>query len=74
MAKGAPKGYCNPGIYKYWKGKSGALHNLSRPVMTPFGAFGSMSEAARALGVRYYAVWQKVKRGSDGYDNGYFWL
>ena len=78
MAKKGQPGYWkgrkdNP-IVGYWKGRRGALHHSSKPVMTPRGPFGSVALAAEAFGVWRRVAWEWAKRGSDGYDTGWYFL
>lgn len=50
------------------KGKRGALNKTSRAVVTPFGEFGSGSEAARVLGITSAGIRYRILRGWTGYS------
>lgn len=53
----------------YMKNKVGDLHPRSRAVMTPLGRFGSVREAAKALGMQHPRVsaWCKSEKKVDFY-------
>ena len=54
----------------YMKGKTGFAHPRSRPVFTPMGVFGSVREAAKALGIPHPAVSARCKSAKWA-DYGY---
>lgn len=85
-AKGGTGGHSKKGINKGPKSEkakqsmrglrphvnqTGYRNNNARPIYTPYGAFGSMTDASRKLGVHYDTIWWKINRQKINEGWGY---